>query len=221
MKLLIGVTSWQIPGTYTDNARILKNHVDFVELLVYTWDFKTENLLRREIEDITKLINFSVHLPTDSLNNCLKAIDFFKAFNPIQLTIHPMGNPQKFFQVFKYGKFLYGDKLSIENLENNKFETYYNILKPLDASITMDYGHLLITQKEPQLFYKKYAKYIREIHYHGLLRGKDHSYPDESQFQKFIHFVKENSINIPICIELFEIKHTLKLVNRMREALYA
>ena len=215
--MIVGMTSWQKPGTYLENVEILHEFADFIELLVYTWDDTTKETLDKEIEKIQKKSKYSVHLPTDTLENCKKAIEYFSDKDPYRLTIHPFGDKEEFREVIEKGIELVGEKLCLENLENDAFYDFYEIVKDLEVSITMDYGHLLMVKENPQKFYERYSEQIKEIHYHGVVETKGHVLPGERQLNDFIKFYDNNfEKNVPICIELFELKDTIKVFERLK-----
>jgi hypothetical protein len=215
--MIVGMTSWQKPGTYLENVEILHKFADFIELLVYTWDETTKQTLEKEIAEIQKKSKYSVHLPTDTLENCKKAIEYFSDKNPYRLTIHPFGEKEEFKEVIENGIDLVGEKLCLENLENDSFYEYHDLVKDLKVSITMDYGHLLMVKESPQEFYERYAEQIKEIHYHGVIGEKGHVSPDERQLNDFIKFYDRNfEKDIPVCIELFELEDTKKVFERLK-----
>ncbi|TGG86769.1 cobamide remodeling phosphodiesterase CbiR [Geotoga petraea] len=216
--MIVGMTSWQKPGTYLENVELLKGFADFVELLVYTWDETTKGTLEKEIGGIRNKVKYSVHLPTDNLENCKKAIQYFSDKNAYRLTIHPFGDKEEFRKVIKEGIELVGEKLCLENLENDAFYDYYEFVKDLEVSITMDYGHLLIINQNPQEFYEKYSGQIKEIHYHGVDSEKGHVFPEENQLEEFINFYDQNfEKDVPVCIELFELEDTKKVFERLKK----
>src|SRR6056297_236003 len=90
--MIVGASSWQIRGTYLDNVNLIANELDFCELLVYTWDLPTEELLLKEMEAIVQKTPISVHLPTDTLENVKQAVAFFEVFECINLTLHPFAD---------------------------------------------------------------------------------------------------------------------------------
>ncbi|MFA7329064.1 MAG: hypothetical protein WC081_06140, partial [Candidatus Ratteibacteria bacterium] len=127
----IGSTSWIEPGTYYHNARLLVGLVDFVELLVYTWNIETEILLKEEIPRLGNLnLAYTIHLPTDSLVCCENAYSFFTAskLNPLNFTLHPLPG---------WEGFIAGRRdVSLENLEVSQ--------PPLYQRMTLDIGHSLL-----------------------------------------------------------------------------
>ena len=151
---MIGVTSWQVPGNYLENIKIFKDNVDFTELLIYTWNDEVKELLDKEIPEILKIMKISVHLPTDTLDNTLQAMYYFKNIDVFAFTMHPFGDIKEFKKVFEEGKKLYGEKLCIENLEDGNFNRYYRAISTLKPSITMDYGHLLMLEENQMHFIK-------------------------------------------------------------------
>ena len=126
--MIIGATSWQIRGTYLENVEHIKDELEFCELLVYTWNKNTSDLLEKEIKKILKLIDISVHLPTDTLENARKAFEFFKEFKCINMTLHPFVNFKKladfYFTTLADNP---GISMTLENLENDLFLILLNI----------------------------------------------------------------------------------------------
>lgn len=219
--MIIGATSWQIRGTYLENVEHIKDELSFCELLVYTWNKNTSDLLEKEIQRIMGLTEISVHLPTDTLENAKIAFDFFKNFKCINMTLHPFVNFKKladfYFRTLEENK---GVSITIENLENDLFFDFMEYLKEESKNvfITMDYGHLLFEKRSIKSFYKKYAEQIKEIHFHGADLKKAHIYPTEKTIDEFKKFIHDNKIpdNFPVCIELFKWEETSKLVKELK-----
>lgn len=157
----IGAVSWIRKGTYYDNARLLAGHVDYVELLVYTWDEATRTLLEKEMPLLRALpLEYSVHLPMDTIYKCRQAYDFFHAHRfPIRhFVLHPLAGWQNFIA----GK----PDVSLENL----IDAY-----PLYQRMTIDIGHLILARAFPLLALNNPARVrVTSLHIHGVWRGKDH-----------------------------------------------
>ena len=217
----VGATSWQIRGTYLDNVRLIGNDLDFCELLVYTWDLSTEELLIKEMEEIIKRTPISVHLPTDTIENVKQAVSFFEQYDCLNLTVHPFEDFKKLADYyFDYSQSSAKNPLSLENLENSLFSEFTAYLSEdrKKLAITMDYGHLLYTGESIEGFYSQYASQIREIHFHGANHDNAHVYPDKKSLEGFRHFVKhhEELENTPICVELFHWPDTITLVKELK-----
>ncbi len=221
--MMIGATSWQIRGTYLENVEHIKDQLEFCELLVYTWNKTTSDLLQKEIEKILELTNISVHLPTDNLENAKIAFDFFKDFECINMTLHPFVNFKKladfYFTTMEDNK---GASISIENLENDLFFDFVDYLKDESDNllITMDYGHLLFEKRSISEFYKRFCDGIKEIHFHGADEKKAHIYPTKQEIADFKTFITKHPLlqNIPVCIELFKWGETSKLVRELKSS---
>lgn len=219
IEMIIGATSWQIRGTYLENVEHIQDELGFCELLVYTWDKDTRSLLSKEIERILKITEISVHMPTDNLENCKRAFDFFKDMDCINMTLHPFDNFKKladfYFRCLEHTK-----NISVENLENNLFYEFGDYLKNEmeKVFITMDYGHLLFDKRSIEAFYNKYGKRIKEIHFHGANEKKAHVYPDKKTISDFKQFIEDRDFvdDIPVCIELFEWEETKRLVEELK-----
>lgn len=70
MKL--GTTSWLTGENFLDNARLVAGRVDFVELLVYTWDREMSTKVASWLDGLTALdLEYTVRLPTDAADKAL------------------------------------------------------------------------------------------------------------------------------------------------------
>lgn len=97
-KQLVGTTSWLVPGTYYENARLVAQSLNFVELLVYQWDRETKALFDSEKEKLISLherygLIYTVHLPTNDFEEVLKAYDYFERLScklsVVNYILHP------------------------------------------------------------------------------------------------------------------------------------
>jgi hypothetical protein len=90
MKL--GTTSWLTGENFLDNARLVEGQVDFVELLVYTWDREMRRKVDSWLDGLAALnLEYTVHLPTDGAG-ALAAARFFaeSGFPLLNMTLHPL-----------------------------------------------------------------------------------------------------------------------------------
>ncbi|MEA1884665.1 MAG: hypothetical protein U9N62_09125 [Thermotogota bacterium] len=125
----VGATSWQIRGTYLENVQLIADDLDFCELLVYTWDLPTEELLIKEMEGIINQTTISVHLPTDTLENVKQAVLFFEEFDCLNLTVHPFADFKGLADYyFEYTEHSVKNRLSLENLEDHTFKEFTDYL---------------------------------------------------------------------------------------------
>ena len=156
----IGSASWIMRGTYLDNSRFLQKHVDFVELLIYTWDKELEKILTRELQGLKELdLDYTVHLPLDGIENCRNAYSFFveNRFPVKSFTLHPHRG---------WERFINGKKdVILENL--------IDVCAPYER-MCLDFGHLRLSKKEDFLLNSGALKTIKEFHIHGIVRNKDH-----------------------------------------------
>ena len=193
----IGSTSWMEPGTYYHNAQLLAGKVDFVELLVYTWDEETKALLQREIPLLKNLdIAYTVHLPTDRLTCCKKAYSFLASsgLNILNFTLHPLRGWEGFI----------ADKedVSLENL----IERY-----PLYSRMTLDIGHSLLAGLDLKYFS---GVEIKEIHISGVDDGRDHQEVTSGELDCLKNFWKDDLL---VNIEVFELKTLVNSLKRIKE----
>jgi hypothetical protein len=193
----IGSTSWMEPGTYYHNARLLAGQVDFVELLVYTWDEETKTLLKREIPLLKNLdIAYTVHLPTDKLTYCKKAYSFLASsgLKILNFTLHPLPG---------WEDFIFGKKdVSLENLEDSY---------PLYARMTLDIGHSILAGLDLKYFSDVE---IKEIHISGVNGGKAHQEVTEKELTCLKDF---RSDNLLVNVEVFELKTLVNSLKRIKK----
>lgn len=193
----IGSTSWMEPGTYYHNAQLLAGKVDFVELLVYTWDEETKTLLKREIPLLKNLdIAYTVHLPTDRLTYCKKAYSFLvsSGLKILNFTLHPLRGWEGFI----------ADKedVSLENL----VEHY-----PLYSRMTLDIGHSLLAGLDLKYFS---GVKIKEIHISGVDDGRDHQEVTGKELDCLKNF---RSDNLLVNVEVFELKTLVNSLRRIKK----
>lgn len=200
---LIGTTSWLVPGTYYENARLVAQIVDFVELLIYTWDEDTEKILKLEIDKLKMLtekydLKYTVHLPTDSIENVEKALVFFdEKLNIINYVIHS-------FKEDKFAKLLEKyDKLSVENL---KEDIQYH------KRFVYDVGHSILGAKV-DLYKLLNSGEVTEIHLMGIKNGKDHlqvSFEDLNMvYEELGDLLLSTKL---ICFEVFSLKELINSI---------
>lgn len=200
-KQLIGTTSWLVPGTYYENARLVAQIVDFVELLVYTWDEKTIQLIHSEIDKLNSLTEkfdlfYTVHLPTDNAENAISAYDYFSKskLKILNYVLHPMDGAQNL--LYKHAK-----QISLENLKE-KIEYHQNM--------TFDVGHHILGKKFP----REFVKNVKEIHLMGVTENKDHLRLNERALNEVKNLFKEKIKKVPLlCFEVFDIKDMIDSVN--------
>lgn len=194
----IGSTSWIEPGTYYHNARLLAELVDFVELLVYTWNKETEILLKKEIPLLKSLnLMYTVHLPTDNLVCCERAYSFFTAsgLKSLNFTLHPLSG----WEGFIAGR----QDISLENLEVNQ--------PPLYRRMTLDIGHSLLTGLRPDYFA---GVEVSEVHLSGVSNGEAHREITEKELL-FLKSLKRDDLLVNV--EVFEKKTLVNSLRRLKE----
>ncbi len=203
-KQIIGSTSWVIPGTYYENAKLISKHVDFVELLVYTWDEETKKLFEEEIRGLEELQKegflYTVHLPTDNEDNVLNALEYFEKsdLNILNYVLHPLDNLDE--------KVLKNKKVSLENLKEKV--VFHNRL-------TFDIGHHLLGQKVP-----RDLKNFVEVHIMGidLEKGKDHLPLNKDTCEIIFNELWFDISKVPlVCFEIFSLEELLISIEMFRK----
>lgn len=214
-RQLIGSTSWLVPGTYYENARLVAQLVDFVELLVYTWDLDTFNLFEKEIGKLRALsenygLKYSIHLPTDDLKNVRSVLSYFDSKLPvINYVLHPYDG-DGFYDLLN-GNF--GEQISVENLK----EKFVNFKRTV-----FDIGHHLLGVKVDGVFLSN----VVELHVMGVENGKDHRKLNMETLEEMYSIFGNRMYEIEyVCFEIFDLNdliESLKLWNVFKKVkLYA
>ncbi len=192
---MIGSTSWVVPGTYYENAVILQKYVDFIELLVFTWDEETKRLFDSELKHLKKLdTRYSVHLPTDTVENAEKVIEYFASsdFKVLNYVLHPLHGWQKLKKI---------PGVSVENL-----------IGTLEYSekMTFDIGHHILGKK----FDPAYKTNIVEYHLMGVENSTDHIPLNDFAINTLKDFYLPGRL---CCFEVFELEGLLSSLRRWKE----
>ncbi len=184
---MIGSTSWMIPGTYLDNAKLLRGIVDFVELLVYDWSEDVRKLIYKESDKLLELdLAYTVHLPTNSIFDAKRALDFFEgiSFPILNYVLHPMDG---------WKSISWGSKVSIENLKY-RIDAYDRMV--------FDVGHHILGMKFPA----NLVENIVEVHLMGVKEGKDHVRLDKDAASVAMGFVRDDVL---VNFEVFDLDDLL------------
>ncbi len=194
-RQLIGTTSWLVPGTYYENARLVAQLVDFVELLVYTWDSDTFDLFEREIGKLRTLsenygLKYSIHLPTDNLKNVGNVLNYFDGKLPVvNYVLHPYDG-EEFYDLLN-GDF--GGRISVENLK----EKVVNFERTV-----FDIGHHLLGVKVDDDFLSN----VVELHVMGIENGKDHRKLNLETLEEMYSILGDRMYEIEyVCFEIFDL----------------
>jgi hypothetical protein len=216
--MILGATSWQVRGTYLDNARLMAGHAAFSELLVYTWNDELRSMLEREWDDMGQLLELSVHLPADSLEHAAEALTFFSTRKVLRYTVHPVLDVTALREFLLSGVELVGEHLCLENLENDVFETVMPRVEDIPFSVTMDYGHLLFTHTSADRFIDTWGARVQEIHFHGYDGTNCHVESDETILSDFAEVMDDrfrNQDDLPVCVETFDWSVTLGILESL------
>lgn len=210
MKL--GSASWIKRGSYLDNSKALEKRVDFVELLVYTWDSSLQALLQSELAELKKLsLAYTVHLPLDGIEKCRRAYDFFKKnrFPVKSYTLHPHKGWERF----------------ISNKPDVILENLIDLCVPYER-MCIDLGHLWLSKKEDFLLNDPALKTIKEFHIHGVVGKKDHCMLNAP----IINYVNELKKLYPVVgealarrgtlmnFEIFDLKNLIISIKRIKQS---
>ena len=216
--MMLGATSWQVPGSYLDNARLLADHAAFSELLVYTWNDEMQTAMEQQWDEMSGLLRLSVHLPADTLEHADQALRFFSTRSVLRYTMHPVADVPALRRFLECAVELVGERLCLENLENDVFDTVMPHVEDIPFSVTMDYGHLLFTHASATAFADEWGSRVREIHFHGYDGTNCHVAPDDMTVSSFAGFVDRRfgeRCDVPICVETFDWGTTLNVLETL------
>ncbi|WP_310599488.1 hypothetical protein [Desulfobulbus sp.] len=192
MKL--GTTSWLIGENFLDNARLVEGKVDFVELLVYTWDASMRAKVASWLDGLAALnLEYTLHLPTDRTENALAAAEFFATCGLplLNMTLHPLPG---------WREVAWPDLMALENLiDRAEFHHRY----------TFDLTHSLLGAPLPA----HYHPHIVELHLSGTDGRIDHLPLDDATLQAAIPFLRQEML---VCFEIFDPDDALAAVERAR-----
>jgi len=192
MKL--GTTSWLTGENFLDNARLVEGRVDFVELLVYTWDREMRARISAWLDGLADLdLAYTVHLPTDTAANALAAARFFvdSGFPLLNMTLHPLPG---------WRDIDWPGLMAMENLiDQVEFHPRF----------TFDLTHSLLGKPLPNHFHP----HIVELHLSGTDGTTDHLPLDESTLQQALPLLNQEML---VCFEIFDLADALNAVDRLR-----
>lgn len=192
MKL--GTTSWLTGENFLANARLVAGQVDFVELLVYTWDRPMRAKVASWLDGLAGLdLEYTLHLPTDRVEHALAAADFFAAsgFPLLNMTLHPMPGWQEQ---------QWPDLVALENLiDRVEFHPRF----------TFDLTHSLLGQPLPDRF----QPHIVELHLSGTDGAIDHLPLDDATLDAAAPHLRDGLL---VCFEIFDLADALDAVERVR-----
>ncbi len=192
MKL--GTTSWLIGENFLDNARLVEGRADFLELLVYSWDAGWQAKVGRWLEGLAALkLEYTLHLPTDTVANALAAARFFEesGFPLLNMTLHPLPG---------WRDFDWPALMAMENL-TNRMEFH--------PRFTFDLTHSLLGLPLPE----QYAPHIVELHLSGTDGRTDHLPLDDNTLGLAQPFFRQELL---VCCEMFDAEDALAAVEAIR-----
>ncbi|MGI6656485.1 MAG: hypothetical protein ACOX5Z_06620 [Desulfobulbus sp.] len=192
MKL--GTTSWLTGENFLDNARLVEGQVDFVELLVYTWNPEMRRKVASWLDGLAALaLEYTVHLPTDTAANALAAARFFveSGFPLGNMTLHPLPGWREM------------DWPALVAVENLTDQVVYH------PRITFDLTHSLLGTPFPWAF----APYVVELHLSGTDGETDHLPLDPNTLAQARPWLREG---LWVCMEIFDPDAALDAVAQVR-----
>lgn len=181
MKLC--VPSWQIPGSWLENARALASlpWIEGMELLFFSYDHEARRVFAEECDEIARFserYSFSLHLPDPLTPEALDLIEMTHSFVELYI-FHPWKNDRKaagqkaWADTVETLRASYGaERFALEYTGESAFEKSLALFP--DLPLCADSGCLIRNGQEPLDWIAARHKAIREIHLHAARGGKDH-----------------------------------------------
>ena len=192
MKL--GTTSWLTGDNFLDNARLVEGQVDFVELLVYTWNPAMRRQVASWLDPLAALdLEYTLHLPTDETAGALAAARFFmeSGFPLLNMTLHPLPG---------WRELPWPPLMAMENLIDRV---------EFHARFTFDLTHSLLGSPLPPAF----LPHVVELHLSGTDGRLDHLPLDERTLSLAQPYLRDDLL---VCMEIFDPEAALLAVERVR-----
>lgn len=180
---MIGCTSWLVPGTWLENARLAQSLVDYEELLVASWDADTQSTLERELPQLLTLdLQYTVHLPYPDAAQAWEAYGFFEThgFPVLNYVLHPMVH---------WREYAWGGHVALENLKDT--------VEPYERMV-FDVGHHLLGKHVPE----EWKPRVVEVHAMGVHDGKDHLALDPATASIILPWVDDQTL---LTFEVFDL----------------
>jgi hypothetical protein len=180
---MIGCTSWLVPGTWLENARLALGLVDYEELLVASWDPDTRSTLDRELPELLALgLQYAVHLPFSDAADAWDAYRFFedRGFPALNYVLHPMAH---------WSDYAWGERVALENLKD--------VVEPFERMV-FDVGHHLLGKCFPD----EWKSRVVEVHAMGVQDGKDHLALDPATARVILPWVNDRTL---LTFEVFDL----------------
>lgn len=192
MKL--GTTSWLTGEDFLADARLVAGRVDFVELLIYTWDAPMRARVAASLDQLAALdLEYTLHLPTDRVEHALAAARYFTAsgFPLLNMTLHPLNG---------WRHWDWPPLTSLENL-TNRVEFH--------PRFTYDLTHSRLGLALPPGFHP----HIVELHLSGCDGREDHLPLDAGTLALAEDFFHEELL---VCCEIFDPVEAVEAVEMIR-----
>jgi len=180
---MIGCTSWLVPGTWLENARLAQGLVDYQELLVASWDTDTQSTLEHELPELLRLdLQYAVHLPFSDAAQAWDAYRFFEnhGFPALNYVLHPMSH---------WSDYAWGNRVALENLKD--------VVEPFERMV-FDVGHHLLGKRFPE----EWRPRVVEVHAMGVQGGQDHLALDRATASIILPWVNDRTL---LTFEVFDL----------------
>ncbi|MBI3581834.1 MAG: sugar phosphate isomerase/epimerase [Nitrospinae bacterium] len=189
----LGAPSWVWPGTYSENARMLKPLFREVQITAYE-PHSVSPVTAEELDSLDALnsaqFGYSLHLPIPTGLSApggspeLPIVETIKAFRKVGVGNHvlhiekpgrgwdPVLVRERVARIIESSA-LRPEQVCVENIISTRFEEVWPAVAGLGVSVCFDVGHCVARGEDPMRFFDDYSGKIRMAHIHGATRGRD------------------------------------------------
>lgn len=205
-KVRLGTTSFIYRDSRAKNVTLLKDQVDFIQLLFLDKQYLDEDI--KEIEELSIAkgsdLEYGVHLPLnfnfrDDIELIKKSFEKISVLDPSFFILHPENTSFFYKLIEELGEFY---PIAVENIDDISF---FDKIYHLNCNICLDVGHAVVHNVDVIDFIKKFGDKISVFHIHGVLGYKDHCsirFLDERLLSYLLDFASDKGIYS--VIEIFE-----------------
>mgnify|MGYP005845340067 CR=1 FL=1 len=171
--------SYQIPGTWLENARALapQHWLAGLELLFFSYDDDARKIFEVESEQLAELASrysFSLHLPDPMTPDTQELVERTRKFVELYV-FHPEPDHKGWNTSMRILMDRFGaENFAMEYTGEQNFEAGLRALAGADLRLCADTGVLLREGHDPAVWIADRVAAIAEIHLHGVQNGKDH-----------------------------------------------
>ncbi|MBU0730346.1 MAG: sugar phosphate isomerase/epimerase [Proteobacteria bacterium] len=231
----IGAPSYVMPGDIITNVRLLKNHLDDVQILCFE---SSENVILEHDIPLGRLeeaswksgLTYTVHLPTDmhlgasdpalrekGIAEICRVMEYFQPLSTRCFDLHLapeelaaavwLENLDKSLEALSRKLGPDTEKICIENIDY-PVEQILPLIDKHRFSLCLDLGHIRRYGDDWERALERISA-ARHIHYHGYSKGKDHQALTDDDLERtkdLGRILKETGFAGVVTLEIYDLK---------------